>query len=47
MKTTLKRLVGYAESTHDGFNLGSTIAMIFIFLIFWGVSFYVLLNSYA
>ena len=35
------------EATHDGFHLGSTIVMILLFLTFWGVSFYVLLNSLA
>ena len=35
------------DTTHDGFHMGSTIVMILLFLTFWGVSFYVLLNSLA
>ncbi|MCW3073718.1 MAG: hypothetical protein JWP69_787 [Flaviaesturariibacter sp.] len=47
MKTMWKRLSEGANQTHEGFNLPMTIAMIFLFLTFWGVSFYILLNSYA
>jgi hypothetical protein len=47
MKTTWKRLSAGAHETHEGYHLGMTIAMIILFLAFWGVSFYVLLNSYA
>ncbi|MDB5197245.1 MAG: hypothetical protein JWP88_1616 [Flaviaesturariibacter sp.] len=47
MKTMWKRLSEGGNQTHEGFNLGMTIAMILIFLTFWGVSFYILLNSYA
>jgi cytosine/uracil/thiamine/allantoin permease len=47
MKTVLKRISAEGNQTHDGFHLGMTIAMIILFLAFWGVSFYVLLNSYA
>ncbi len=36
-----------AETTHDKFHFGSTIFTILLFLTFWGVSFYVLLNSLA
>jgi hypothetical protein len=46
MKTVMKRLSAGANS-HEGFHLGMTIVMILLFLAFWGVSFYVLLNSYA
>jgi hypothetical protein len=47
MKTMWKRLSEGGNQTHEGFQLGTTIALIFLFLAFWGVSFYVLLNSYA
>lgn len=47
MKQMLQKLVLSGEQTHDKFHLGSTIFMILIFLTFWGVSFYVLLNSLA
>lgn len=47
MKQTLKGLFELKEKTHDKFRLGSTILMILIFLTFWGVSFYVLVNSLA
>jgi cytosine/uracil/thiamine/allantoin permease len=48
MKDVLKRISAAGNNhTHDGFHLGMTIAMIILFLAFWGVSFYVLLNSYA
>jgi hypothetical protein len=47
MKTMWKRLSENGNQTHEGFHFGTTIAMILLFLAFWGVSFYVLLNSYA
>lgn len=47
MKTMWKRFSEVGNQTHEGFNLGMTIAMILLFLAFWGVSFYILLNSYA
>ena len=46
MKQAIERLFK-SEATHEGFQLGSTIVMIVLFLTFWGVSFYVLLNSLA
>ncbi|RYY41222.1 MAG: hypothetical protein EOO08_02790 [Chitinophagaceae bacterium] len=46
MKDVMKRMSAANES-HEGFHLGTTIMMIFLFLAFWGVSFYILLNSYA
>ncbi|WP_165871526.1 hypothetical protein [Flaviaesturariibacter flavus] len=46
MKQVLKQMNAVNES-HEGFHLGTTIMMILIFLAFWGVSFYILLNSYA
>ena len=46
MKDVLKRMSAVNES-HEGFHLGTTIMMIILFLAFWGVSFYILLNSYA
>jgi hypothetical protein len=46
MKQAIDRLFK-TEATHEGFQWGSTIIMILLFLTFWGVSFYVLLNSLA
>ncbi|GAB4091600.1 hypothetical protein GCM10028786_05260 [Flaviaesturariibacter terrae] len=46
MKDVMKRMSAVSES-HEGFHLGTTIMMIVLFLAFWGVSFYILLNSYA
>ena len=47
MKQALNRLFVAQEKTHDKFHLSSTIFMILLFLTFWGVSFYVLMNSLA
>ena len=46
MKQMLHKIM-IAEKTHDKFHFGSTIFMILLFLTFWGVSFYVLMNSLA
>jgi hypothetical protein len=46
MKQVLQRLL-VADQTHDKFNISTTIFMILLFLTFWGVSFYVLVNSLA
>jgi hypothetical protein len=46
MKEVMKRMSAVNES-HEGFHLGMAIMMIVLFLAFWGVSFYILLNSYA
>ena len=46
MKQAIERLVK-KEGAHDKFQLLSTIMMILLFLTFWGVSFYVLVNSLA
>lgn len=46
MKQVLQRLVTKDE-THEKFHLSTTIFMILLFLTFWGVSFYVLVNSLA
>jgi hypothetical protein len=46
MKQVLQRLVAKDE-THETFHLSTTIFMILLFLTFWGVSFYVLVNSLA
>jgi hypothetical protein len=46
MKQVLQRLVAKDE-THEKFHLSATIFMILLFLTFWGVSFYVLVNSLA
>jgi hypothetical protein len=46
MKQSIDRLLK-SEATHEGFQLGSALIMILLFLTFWGVSFYVLLNSLA
>ena len=47
MKQVLQRLFVAKDDTHDKFNLSTTILMILLFLTFWGVSFYVLVNSFA
>jgi hypothetical protein len=48
MKQVMQRLlVAAKDETHEKFHLGSTIFMILLFLAFWGVSFYVLVNSLA
>ncbi|WP_162944781.1 hypothetical protein [Flavisolibacter nicotianae] len=46
MKQALERLVK-RESTQEKFHFLSTVMMILLFLAFWGVSFYVLVNSLA
>jgi hypothetical protein len=46
MKQALERLVK-KDSTQERFHLMSTVFMILLFLTFWGVSFYVLVNSFA
>lgn len=46
MKQVLQRLV-QRDQSHDNFHLSTTIFMILLFLTFWGVSFYVLVNSLA
>jgi hypothetical protein len=46
MKQVIERLFVANDST-EKFNMSSTIFMILLFLTFWGVSFYVLVNSLA
>jgi hypothetical protein len=46
MKQVLQRLL-VADETREKFNMTTTIFMILLFLTFWGVSFYVLVNSLA
>jgi len=46
MKQSLERILKSAENT-EKFHALSTIFMIVLFLDFWGVSFYVLVNSFA
>ena len=46
MKQVLQRLL-VANHTHDKFNISTTLFMILLFLTFWGISFYVLVNSLA
>lgn len=46
MKQALERLVK-KEGTQEKFHFMSTVCMILLFLAFWGVSFYVLVNSFA
>jgi hypothetical protein len=46
MKQALERIVK-KNSTQEKFHLLSTVMMILLFLAFWGVSFYVLVNSLA
>lgn len=47
MKQVLQRLLVANDETHDKFHMPTTIFMILLFLTFWGVSFYVLVNSLA
>lgn len=46
MKQVLQRLVR-ADDRTEKFQMLSTLFMILLFLTFWGVSFYVLVNSLA
>ena len=46
MKQAFERIF-VKEQTHDKFNMSTAIVMILLFLTFWGVSFYVLVNSLA
>lgn len=46
MKDVMKRM-SEVNGSHEGFHMGTMIVMILLFLAFWGVSFYILLNSYA
>lgn len=46
MRQALERLVK-KDSVQEKFHLLSTVFMILLFLTFWGVSFYVLVNSFA
>jgi hypothetical protein len=47
MKQVLQRLLVAKDENRERFQLSSTILMILLFLTFWGVSFYVLVNSLA
>ncbi|MGN6399534.1 MAG: hypothetical protein ACTHMD_03710 [Flavisolibacter sp.] len=47
MKQMWQRLLVARDDSAETFHLGSTIFMILLFLTFWGVSFYVLVNSLA
>ncbi|MFL5789170.1 MAG: hypothetical protein ACJ748_14015 [Flavisolibacter sp.] len=47
MKQVLQRLLVAKDDTREKFQLSTTIVMILLFLTFWGVSFYVLMNSLA
>lgn len=47
MKQVLQRLVSAASMNHEKLQTTTTILMILLFLTFWGVSFYVLVNSLA
>ncbi|HEU4470008.1 MAG TPA: hypothetical protein VFR58_02910 [Flavisolibacter sp.] len=47
MKQVLQRLLVMSDETREKFQLPSAVLMILLFLTFWGVSFYVLLNSLA
>jgi hypothetical protein len=47
MKQVLQRLLVAKDDTHEKFRVSTTIFMILLFLMFWGVSFYVLVNSLA
>ena len=47
MKQVLQRLLVANDETREKFHLSTTIFMILLFLTFWGVSFWVLVNSLA
>jgi len=47
MKQVWQRLLVAQDDTRERFHLGTTLFMILLFLAFWGVSFYVLVNSLA
>jgi hypothetical protein len=47
MKQVLHRLLVASDDTHEKFRMSTTVFMILLFLTFWGVSFYVLVNSLA
>jgi hypothetical protein len=46
MKQAIERLLRIEDRT-EKFQRFSTVFMILLFLTFWGVSFYVLVNSFA
>lgn len=46
MKQAIERILRTNDKT-EKFHAFSTIFMILLFLTFWGVSFYVLVNSFA
>ncbi|NTS42253.1 hypothetical protein HRG84_15225 [Flavisolibacter sp. BT320] len=46
MKQVIERLIKKENKT-DGFHFSTSLYMILLFLTFWGVSFYVLVNSFA
>jgi len=46
MKQAIERILRTTDKT-EKFHAFSTIFMILLFLTFWGVSFYVLVNSFA
>ncbi len=46
MKQVIERL-WLKDENREKFQMGTTIFMILLFLTFWGVSFYVLINSLA
>lgn len=47
MKQVIYKLLSATGESHEKFHLATTILMILLFLTFWGVSFYVLVNSLA
>jgi hypothetical protein len=47
MKQLWDRLSVQTDDTRERFHLGTALFMIVLFLAFWGVSFYVLVNSLA
>jgi hypothetical protein len=46
MKHAIERLIKN-QSKGNGLHISTTVYMILLFLTFWGVSFYVLVNSFA
>ena len=46
MKELLQRISETNEETHEGFNLGGTIMVILLFLVFMATSFYLMVTNY-
>ncbi len=45
MKALMERFTETTESTHEGFHIGTTVMVIFLFLVFMGTSFYLMVTN--